>query len=158
MKSKDVCNNFSYYWQNYVWKFHSYLFVKFQYLAVQLMWVTLHLFMWKGPATQLVDIFKREDAVLEKDFSPNVDLSKITTFFMNPQTVARNLLVCTSFVRYLLHFIALLYLCSSSWSPPPFGSCPPCCGRSPCWSRIAKLTPWTVLLTPCSVPRKECQV
>ena len=64
------------------------------------MWVTLHLFMWKGPATQLVDIFTREDAVLEKDFNQNVDLSKITTFFMNPQTVARNILVCTSFVSW----------------------------------------------------------
>jgi len=68
-----------------------------QYLAVQLMWVTLHLLIWKGPALKLVDIFNREDAILEKEFINNVDMSKITNFFMNPQTVARNMIVCTSF-------------------------------------------------------------
>ena len=73
------------------------------------MWVSLHLLLWKGPATQLVDIVTREDDIREKDFTENVDLSKITTFFTNPQTVARNLLVCTSFVRIFFPRFLIIY-------------------------------------------------
>jgi len=89
-----------------------------QYLAVQLMWVSLHLLLWKGPATQLVDIVTREDDIREKDFTENVDLSKITTFFTNPQTVARNLLVCTSFflITSTFWFLPSLMWKSSSTS------------------------------------------
>ena len=70
-----------------------------QYLAVQIMWITLHLMIWKGPATQLIG---KEDNLVDKTFEENVDLSKIALFFMTPQTVARNLLVCTSFVSLSL--------------------------------------------------------
>merc|ERR1711915_598124 len=39
----------------------------------------------------------KEDSLVDKTFEENIDLSKIALFFMTPQTVARNLLVCTSF-------------------------------------------------------------
>ena len=72
------------------------------------MWITMHLLIWKGPATQIAG---KDDDLKEKDFTQNVDMSKIATFFMNPQTVARNMLVCTSFVWiFVVKFVPSLLL------------------------------------------------
>ena len=67
------------------------------------MWVSLHHLLWKGPATNKISSeFKGEETM--KVIDAKVNLSKIANFFMNPQTVARNLLVCTSFVSYSLGY------------------------------------------------------
>ena len=107
-----------------------------QYLAVQIMWITLHLLIWKGPATQLIG---KEDSLVDKTFEENVDLSKIALFFMTPQTVARNLLVCTSFVSASSAIKLLSIWIFSYLSRPLFGSYLLFFGRNLSFSQSPKM-------------------
>lgn len=64
------------------------------FLFVQMMWITLHLFLWKG---SLTENRRTGDLFFDDVTDRNVDMDKIMTFFMDPKNVARNLFVCTSF-------------------------------------------------------------
>ena len=59
------------------------------------MWISLHKILWKG---SLLENRRTGDLLVEQDTDSRVDVSKIEKFFMNPQTVTRNVMVCTGFV------------------------------------------------------------
>ena len=76
-----------------------YLKVFFQFLFVQMLWVSLHLLLWKG---SVLEDRVTGDLALDKDTDTRVDITKIEAFFMNPKTVTRNLMVCSSFVSRIV--------------------------------------------------------
>ena len=72
-----------------------------QYLVVQSFWLLAGLLLWRGPAVTRRDLIPgQESAELLEDkvFTGAVDVSKLNNFFMNPQHVTRNLVVCASLV------------------------------------------------------------
>ena len=66
--------------------------------------------LWKGPLVKRVDERTGVEDVdfLEERFAVEaVNVKKINNFFMNPQTVTRNIVVCSALVRksnYLLSY------------------------------------------------------
>ena len=72
-----------------------------QYLVVQSFWLLAGLLFWRGPALTRRDLIPGEESVElleDKVFTGAVDVGKLTNFFMNPQHVTRNLVVCASLV------------------------------------------------------------
>ena len=81
-----------------------------QFLVVQTAWVLAGLLLWRGPAVTRRDQKSGEESteVLEnKGLTEAVDVSKINSFFMNPQHVTRNLVVCSSLVSLPVYCGAL---------------------------------------------------
>ena len=72
-----------------------------QFLVVQAAWLLAGLLLWRGPAVtrrHLVTGEQRLDQLEDKVFTEAVDMGKLNNFFMNPQHVTRNLIVCGSLV------------------------------------------------------------
>ena len=72
-----------------------------QFLVVQAAWLLAGLLLWRGPAVTrrpLVTGEQRLDQLEDKVFTEAVDMGKLNNFFMNPQHVTRNLIVCGSLV------------------------------------------------------------
>ena len=72
-----------------------------QFLVVQAAWLLAGLLLWRGPAVTRRDLITGEERVElleDKVFTETVDVSKLNNFFMNPQHVTRNLVVCASLV------------------------------------------------------------
>ena len=72
-----------------------------QFLVVQAAWLLAGLLLWRGPAVTRRDLITGEERVElleDKVFTETVDVGKLNNFFMNPQHVTRNLVVCASLV------------------------------------------------------------
>ena len=72
-----------------------------QFLVVQAAWLLAGLLLWRGPAVTRRDLVTGEQSVElleDKVFTEGVDVGKLNNFFMNPQHVTRNLVVCASLV------------------------------------------------------------
>ena len=72
-----------------------------QFFVVQAAWLLAGLLLWRGPAVTRRDLITGEERVElleDKVFTETVDVSKLNNFFMNPQHVTRNLVVCASLV------------------------------------------------------------
>ena len=67
----------------------------FQFLFVQVMWLSLHLLLWKG---SVLESQRTGEVSLGNDTADTVRIDRIEAFFMNPKTVSRNLMVCSGFV------------------------------------------------------------
>ena len=72
-----------------------------QFLVVQAAWLLAGLLLWRGPAVTRRDLVTGQQSVElleDKVFTEAVDMGKLNNFFMNPQHVTRNLIVCGSLV------------------------------------------------------------
>ena len=72
-----------------------------QFLVVQAAWLLAGLLLWRGPAVTRRDLVTGQQSVEQledKVFTEAVDMGKLNNFFMNPQHVTRNLIVCGSLV------------------------------------------------------------
>ena len=73
-----------------------------QFLAVQLVWVVAGLLLWKGPLVTARDESTGQQTAFLLDTDRTalgaVDTAKLNNFFMNPQHVTRNLVVCSALV------------------------------------------------------------
>lgn len=89
-----------------------------QFLAVQLVWVVAGLLLWRGPLVTARDESTGQQTafLLDTDRSAlgAVDTAKLNNFFMNPQHVTRNLVVCSALVGPLSSIYPLSSFISSS--------------------------------------------
>ena len=77
-----------------------------QFILVNLAWLTAGLLLWRGPALTMHQREEEEEEVKEVTFLQDrlstsiqaIEFSRLNNFFMNPNKVARNMLVCSSLV------------------------------------------------------------
>jgi len=64
------------------------------FLFVQVMWLSLHLLLWKG---SVLESQRTGEVSLGTNTGDTVRIDRIEAFFMDPKTVSRNLMVCSGF-------------------------------------------------------------